>query len=104
MSTRCTVKIEGLTFAKLYIHRDGYPEAKLPFLKDFNKDFESNRSKDVEYKFAQLLRATHRLQDEYVLDPSPYTGYGITPYASGAGEDYEYTLHIDGSVTYVSTT
>lgn len=100
MATRCTVKIEGITFAKLYIHWDGDPEAKLPFLEAFNKDFEANRPNDIEYKFAQLLRATYRLQDEYNLDSSIYTGYGIIPYGSDAGEDYEYTLHKNGSVTY----
>lgn len=100
MATRCTVKVEGVDFAKLYIHWDGDPESKMPFLEHFNTQFTKARGDDSSYKFAQLLRATALLQDDFNLDASTTTGYGIIPFTAESWEDYEYTLHIDGSTTY----
>lgn len=101
MATRCTIKIEGIDYAKVYIHYDGYPNDKLPFLESFNKDFTENRGVDNDYKFAQLLRHTALKSDKFKLDNSLYTGYGIVPYDSDCGVEYEYTLLENGEVTYV---
>jgi hypothetical protein len=42
MATRATIKIEGIRFTKIYKHWDGYPEAMLNWLQDFNLDFKIN--------------------------------------------------------------
>jgi hypothetical protein len=98
MATRATIKIEGVDYAKVYKHWDGDPESTLPFLEKFNDDFAKNRGDDPEYKFAQLLRASVRLGKEFSLDDSPYTGWGVLPFDSDAGQAYEYTLLPDGKV------
>ena len=98
MATRATVKIEGISFAKLYKHFDGYPEKMLPWLEEFNHRFTEVRGDDPTYKFAQLLRSS--MEPEFQLDPSKSTGYGIIPYNSDFGAVYEYILNVDGSVTY----
>jgi hypothetical protein len=100
MSTRCTVKVEGVNYAKVYKHFDGYPSATLKWLEDFNKDFTENRGNDPEYKFAQLLRSSSRDAEKYGLDDSDYTGWGVMKYADDWNEEYEYTLHKDGTTTY----
>jgi hypothetical protein len=98
MATRSTVKIEGITFAKMYKHWDGQPQHMLPWLEEFNRRFTEIRGEDPEYKFAQLLRSS--TEPEFKLDTSKSTGYGIIPYNSTRGEEYEYTLHNDGTVSY----
>ena len=100
MSTRCTIKIEGVEYVKIYKHFDGYPSATLKWLEDFNKDFTQNRGVDPEYKFAQLLRSSTRDTEKYNLDDSKYTGWGVVGYYESCGEEYEYTLHNDGAVSY----
>jgi hypothetical protein len=100
MSTRCTIKIEGIKYAKVYKHHDGYPSGTLKWLEDFNKDFSLNRGFDPEYKFAQLLRSSKKNAEEYGLDDSEYTGWGVIEYNVDSGSEYEYTLHNDGTVTY----
>lgn len=100
MATRCTIKIEGVDYAKVYKHSDGYPEATLAWLKDFNEDFSKNRGDDATYKFAQLLRHSIRWGSMYDLDLSPYTGWGVVGFDEDWFQEYEYTLHKDGSVTY----
>lgn len=100
MSTRSTIKIEGVNFAKVYKHSDGYPEGMLGWLEAFNTSFNTNRGDDPEYKFAQLLRFSKQYADDFGLDPSNYTGWGVIPFDAVAGEEYEYTLHSDGSVSY----
>lgn len=102
MATRATIKIEGVTFARVYKHYDGYPEGMLPWLEEFNQSFAEARGDDPEYKFAQLLRSSVLLGDKYSLDDSPTTGYGVIPYSSDCCDDYEYTLHKDGSVTCIT--
>lgn len=99
MATRCTIKIEGINYAKVYKHWDGYPDATLKWLEEFNRNFVSNRGDDPEYKFAQLLRNSIRDCFIYNLDPSQYTGWGVVAYDEDK-QDYEYTLHKDGKVTY----
>lgn len=101
MATRCTIKIEGINYAKIYKHWDGYPDATLPWLESFNEDFCEERGDDPTYKFAQLLRSSERDAKNYKLDGSHYTGWGILSYDANAGEEYEYTLHGDGSVTHI---
>lgn len=98
MATRSTIKIEGITFAKLYKHWDGQPKNILPWLETFNQRFTELRGIDPEYKFAQLLRST--MEPEFNLDNSKITGYGIIPYDSHSGAEFEYNLHDDGSVSY----
>ena len=100
MATRCTIKVEGIDLVKVYKHHDGYPEATLEWLQDFNQDFTDNRGNDAEYKIAQLLRSSARDAEKYGLDDSKHTGWGILPMDNDAGEDFEYTLHTNGSVTH----
>jgi hypothetical protein len=100
MATRSTIKIEGIDFAKVYKHWDGYPDAMNGWLIDFNTKFTRNRGDDPEYKFAQLLRSSINDASKYNLDPSTETGWGVVGYNENFGEEYEYTLHADGSITY----
>jgi len=97
MATRACIKIEGVTFAKVYKHYDGYPSAMLPWLETFNKEFNDARGHDPNYKFAQLLRAS--TEERFGLDDSKCTGYGVVKYEAYCGEDYIYTLNMDGTVT-----
>lgn len=99
MSTSCTVKVEGVDFAKLYIHWDGYPDGQLEWLTNFSKDFAVNRGSDPAYKFAQLIRTTVSVNSEGKIERT-YTGYGVEEFDSSCGEEYEYTLHTDGTVTW----
>jgi len=98
MGTSAVIKIEGITWAELYKHFDGYPESTLPWLESFNKDFTKNRGNDPEYKFAQLIRSSVRDGGEFDLDMSKYTGWGVVKCKSYYG-DYTYILKSDGSVT-----
>jgi len=101
MSTNAVIQVEGIDFAEVYKHWDGYPEATLPFLEAFNKDFAKHRGDDPTYKFAQLLRDTVRRQDEFNLDPSCHTGWGV--YAKDEGYwEFKYILKSDGSVEVIS--
>ena len=100
MATRCTIKIEGINYAKVYKHWDGYPDATLGWLRVFNHEFTKERGDDAEYKFAQLLRSSARDAEKYNLDASLHTGWGVIPFEDNWSEEFEYTLHKDGSVTY----
>lgn len=99
MATRCTIKIDGVTYAKVYKHWDGSPESTLPWLQAFNSSFAENRGDDPQYKFAQLLRSSAFDCGVYQLDDSKTTGWGVIPYGNSPWDEYEYTLHADGSVT-----
>ena len=101
MATRAAIKIEGVKFAKVYKHYDGYPSATLKWLEDFNKDFHENRGNDPEYKFAQLLRNSAIAAKEYQLDESKYTGWGVVGYSEDLSEEFEYKLMKDGTVEYI---
>ena len=90
MATRSTIKVEGVDFVKIYQHWDGAPNDMLPMLESFNADFEKHRANDPEYKIAQLVA---RLADGY-------TGHGLMPIDAEVGAAYEYTLNLDGSVSY----
>ena len=100
MSTSCTIKIEGVAFAKIYKHWDGNPDSTLPWLEAFNIDFATNRGVDSEYKFAQLLRSSTRDANIFSLDDSKHTGWGVLPYTASVDIDYEYLLFDNGKVTY----
>ena len=92
MATRCVIKIEGVEYAKIYKHWDGYPNAMLEWLNQFNNNFNMKRGYDPEYKFAQCLRFAQREGDRFNLDMSEYTGWGVIPFDDDCGAEYEYTL------------
>ena len=96
MATRACIKIQGIEFAKVYKHFDGYPSGMLGWLETFNKRFAENRGADSTYKFAQLLRSS--TNPDFELDKSEFTGYGVVPFESNCGEEWEYTLLDDGTV------
>ncbi len=98
MSTRAIIKIEGIEYAQVYKHWDGYPKATYPWLLEFNQSFSAARGCDPEYKFAQLLRDSSRSSEEFNLDPSPHTGWGVIEYFGYWNQEYEYLLKLDGSV------
>lgn len=100
MATRALIRVEGFTIAALYKHWDGYPNGTLEWLETFNQDFIKRRGVDPQYCFAQLIRSSARDAEEYGLDASKYTGWGVVAYEANMGQEYEYTLHSDGSVTY----
>lgn len=103
MATRALIKVEGLQGVCLYKHFDGYPEATLPWLQDFNESFTKERGDDPEYKFAQLIRSSVLLQEKFNLDPSTTTGWGVFTFKTSDGlpdarQNYTYTLKTDGTV------
>ena len=100
MATRAIIKIQGIAFAQVYKHYDGYPEGTLQWLQEFNEDFVRGRGIDGAYKLAQLLRSSATMAEEYGLDKSKYTGWGVEPLGTDCGQEYEYTLHKNGKVTY----
>lgn len=92
MATRSTIKIEGVNFAKIYKHWDGYPDAMVDWLNEFNNHFNKKRGNDPEYKFAQLLRFSQREGEKFGLDMSDTTGWGVVPMDSDCWAEYEYVL------------
>jgi len=101
MATRCTIKIEGFEIAKIYKHWDGYPEATAEWLEEFNSGFKQKRGDDTSYKFAQLLRSSAFDCEKYNLDDSRFTGWGVVMYHADCGADFEYTLHLNGDVSFI---
>ena len=102
MATRAIISIEGFTTARLYKHFDGAPAHTLPWLEAFNKDFTENRGDDPEYKFAQLLRSSIRDAEEFNLDKSKHTGWGVIPNSAfdNCGAQYYYRLMNNGTVKW----
>jgi hypothetical protein len=100
MSTSAIIKVEGINFVELYKHWDGDPESTLPWLEDFNHRFVEQRDDDLVYKIAQILRDSIVNLENFNLDGSPTTGWGLVEPGMTGGIEYTYTLHIDGSVTY----
>lgn len=98
MATRSTIKIEGVNFAKIYKHWDGYPDAMVDWLNEFNNHFNEKRGHDPEYKFAQLLRFSQREGQRFGLDMSNTTGWGVVPIDSDCSAEYEYILKKDGVI------
>ena len=97
MATRSTIKIEGNTTSKIYKHFDGYPEAMLPMLQKFNKKF---KNLDESYKSAQVLMYMAVNSEESGFDAKSGRGFGIVTFSDKCGEEYEYMLKEDGTVTY----
>ena len=99
MGTSALIHVQGIPKVAVYKHYDGYPEGTLPWLEKFNKDFAEKRGDDPNYKLAQLLRSSVRDAEEFGLDKSVHTGWGIVPTTpNGFGVDHEYTLLTDGRV------
>ena len=99
MATRATIIVEGQPSVKAYKHWDGYEEATLPWLEEFNRTFAATRGDDPDYKLAQLLRSSAWDADKFNLDKSRDTGWGIVPIDADVWEEYEYHLHGDGRLT-----
>lgn len=106
MSTNALITIEGIGYAGLYKHWDGYPEATLPWLKEFNESFPK---RGLEYKFAQLVRSSASQAQRFKLDDSTTDGWGIVAnpkndlYQKNMDIDYIYDLKLDGTVTVKKT-
>ena len=98
MSTSALITIEGMDNFSVYKHWDGYPDATLQWLEDFNESFMTERGDDNVYKAAQLLRSSAFDAEKYGLDASKYTGWGVFTEYDGIGVDYTYKLMKDGSV------
>lgn len=101
MGTRAIIRIEGVNYAELYKHYDGYPKRTLPWLQAFNESFTKARGNDPSYKFAQLLRNTVIGAREFGLDDSDFTGWGINEFSSDCGQQFTYLLKIDGTVELI---
>ena len=96
MSTNAVIRVDGVG-VELYKHWDGYPDSTLPWLEKFNKEFASQRGDDPPYKFAQLIRSSAFDADEFQLDQSRNTGWGV--FTKGSTHyDFLYTLKADGTV------
>ena len=102
MATRALITIDGMDKIGIYKHWDGYPEATLPWLEKFHKDYLDNRGWDPEYELAQLLRSSIADAEEFELDKSKYIGWGIVDLSTGDeyGAEYEYILVKDGIKIY----
>lgn len=95
MATRSTIKIQGIYYAKVYKHFDGYPGNMMKWLIEFNHRFNQRRGHDAPYKFAQLLRYSSKYGREFKLGEDEFTGWGVVPYNDQCGEEYEYILTKD---------
>jgi hypothetical protein len=105
MATRATISVEGLELPiQLYKHWDGSPQSTLPWLEKFNREFTQSRGEDPEYKFAQLIRSSVTMSEEFGLDTSTHTGWGVVSKGESWGANFHYTLHIDGTVAYTTYT
>ena len=100
MATRALIKVENFTVCAFYKHWDGYPEATVAWLKEFNEAFTKQRGDDPQYKMAQLIRSSALMQAKFELDPSATTGWGVVEHDVDMGQDYTYVLKTDGSVTH----
>lgn len=96
MSTNAVITIKNFPGFALYKHWDGYPEATLAWLEKFNKEFVENRGNDLQYKAAQLIRSSVFDQEEFDLDESRYTGWGVLTQPTCG--HFNYVLMPDGSV------
>jgi hypothetical protein len=90
MATRSLITVKD-TNIYIYKHWDGYPEHMMPWLEKFHSEFMAKRGWDPEYMLAQLLRSSVTMAEEFDLDPSTSTGWGITT-TNDWGQDYVYTL------------
>ena len=90
MATRAIIKLPDLNVV-LYKHCDGHPESTAEWLMRFNR--ECTRDHDCNYKFAQLVRSSAFDCEEFGLDSSRNSGWGIYKKGIDLGQEYEYTLH-----------
>lgn len=97
MGTSALIKVENGSI-QLYKHYDGYPEGTLNWLIEFNTRFSKERSNDIPYKEAQLVRSSVFMRHKYQLDSSETTGWGIYPKDEKVYTDYTYILKEDGTV------
>lgn len=97
MSTNACIIVEGISYAKVYKHWDGGVDNTLPWLTKFAEEFYNDRGSDPQYMFAQLLRSSVRDADEFKLDDSKVTGWGIVD--RGATFEYNYIVHKNGKVS-----
>lgn len=99
MGTRAIIQIKGITYAQVYKHWDGYPEHMLPWLEKFASEFVAEREEDAEYMFAQLLRSSVSMGEEFKLDKSKSTGWGVVGYGNDMGAAFIYRIDpISGNV------
>jgi len=97
MGTCAVIHIQDVEYAEVYKHFDGYPEDTLPWLIKFNERFLRIRGDENTYKFAQLLRSSVEMQEEFNLDPSLDSSWGVSEYGENFA-DYRYVLMNDGTV------
>lgn len=100
MGTRSTIIIEGVNYAKIYKHWDGYPEATLAWLQAFNGGFDAKQKAagnwyEPEFKFAELLKDSVAKQEQFNLCK---TGWAVMPFDDDCWAEYVYTLKADGTV------
>jgi hypothetical protein len=88
MATRAVIEIDGMDVC-LYKHWDGYPSATLPWLLNFVDKFDRD---DKEYMFAQLIRSSAFDAEEFNLDKSRATGWGVVRCSEDCWEQYRYII------------
>lgn len=96
MATSAIINVEGFTICTLYKHYDGDTGSTLPWLEKFNQEFTEKRGHDPEYKMAQLIRSSASMAEEFNLDKSTETGWGVISFTTD--EQFVYTLMNDGTV------
>lgn len=106
MATSAIIKVATdadrtpLLHIALYKHWDGAPHSTLPWLEKFNGEFTKKRGINPGYKFAQLIRSSVADAEEFNLDDSKITGWGVV--SSSTLAEYVYTLESDGTVSVVN--
>lgn len=96
MATRAIIKLPDFNVV-FYKHWDGSPQSTAAWLIKFNQ--ECGRDNDPNYKFAQLVRSSAFDCEEFNLDPSRNSGWGVYRAGIDLGQEYEYTLHHRGRVS-----
>ena len=97
MSTNAYIQVEG-TDIILYKHWDGYPSATLPWLLAFHHKFLEERGQDENYEAAQLVRSSVLMAEEFDLDTSTVTGWGLSTGKITGEDKYEYLLCQNGTI------
>lgn len=100
MGTNAVIRVDNSEVGvELYKHYDGYPDATLPWLEKFASEFIRERGCDPTYMMAQLVRSSVSMADEFNLDNSTATGWGIGC-TDSFGYDYLYLIDpMTGEVT-----
>lgn len=97
MATRATISIANAP-AVLYKHWDGYPEAVLPWLTAFIQRDEP-RLDNPSYALAQLLRSSVWYAEEFGLDDSHQTGWGLSrSHQQHSDTAFRYTITPDREI------